>query len=465
MAKNDRSILYWDIKKALDDLDLKGPLRTHDEERIFIILSAADDNMAPDEIQGIEFDPEAKGASRARSFQITKWIRDFFKKDAINYSQLRTIMNRVVDLYFKFEDLDMNTEVSLEHCMVNNAYYEVLEKYKVYADPGKYPFIVIYNQDLDTCMKYPLFRLVAGLPHYSLIDSNKRLPTVDHINRNVLDTSNENLRYCNVVQNGYNHCIAKVAFHGIGKGPMVPKENTVLFGIYLWGVMFDCFVTNAEGDVDKDSFIRSWEKCPVINKAGCRYNAETLDPWIGVMNHFAVTVIKWAKQGKVFDKSTTPSQFGNGTKGFLKSLCDFFAEHSKKLVVYKTVFANDFVRALTFDLIKVTEAREFAHTNFLKVPEPSFTVPVNVIDPVDILNAFEHFTNKDHLRQGLMNAFAQLNQDKFPVVTSVYSYCPEKMCIVSKFGKPFSKKPVVLTEVPNKVDYIIKTSNCFYVVE
>ena len=466
-AKNDRSILYWDIKKPLDELELKGPLRTFDEDRIYKILSAAAENKTPDEIEGVEFDPEAKGASLAKSRQVSKWIRDFFQKDAINYSKIRLVLNRpTAGIYIKWDELE--AVVSLDDCMVNEEYVGVLEKYKIYAEEGQYPFIVINHEDLETCIKYPLFRVVAGLPHYSLLDINKRLPTVDHINRCVMDTSNENLRYCNVNQNGYNHCIAKVAFHGGAKGSIIPAEGTVMFGVYLWGVMFDYFVSHADGDIDKVSFLSSWEKNPVIDKDGCRYNEDTMGPWVGVMNQFAISVLKWARTtDDIYNRSTTLSQM-DVSKGFLKSVHSFFVDGIRPSdgrssgEIYKTVFVNDFVKALTYDLVKVVEAGEFAHTNFLKVPKPSSYVPIKVVDPLDILNDFEHTTSFDHLRKGLMNMFSQLKNEL--VISSVYSYCAERKCIVAKFGMP-NQEGVVLKEVPNKVDYLIKTPNCFYIVE
>jgi len=149
-------------------------------------------------------------------------------------------------------------------------------------------------------------------------------------------------------------------------------------------------------------------------------------------------------------------------QGFLKSVHIFFVDGIRPSdgEIYKTVFVND--------LVKVVEAGEFAHTNFLKVPEASSYVPIKAVDPLDgrsdILNEFEHTTSFDHLRKGLMNMFSQLNNNK-SVISSVYSYCAERRCIVAKFVKPNKEDGVVLKAVPNTVDYLIKTPNCFYIVE
>jgi len=460
----------------------------HVSERppVYKILEAATQNLDPDDITEIAFDENAKGKSRARAIQLNAVLRDYFKdfEVAVSYHDIKRVLNRDVSgLYVKFEELETQyTVLSLEDCKIDKAYAGVFEDYRIFVgkDTTEYPFVIIYHEDLDVYYKYPVYRIVSGLPNFSLIDMKVRIPTVDHINRDPSDTSNENLRYCNTIQNAYNHCIAKMKFHGCKGGNVrVPNMGTKAFAIHLWGIMLDNFVTNAE--IDTGSFMRSWKKNPVIMKTGCRYavNADELDPWIGLMNQFAIEVMKWVKQEEeqlvYLDKTSTTCEFFV-YKSFIGKVQDFFPLDEP---IYKTVFKNEFVQALTYDIIKVVDAGEFAHTNFLKVPEPSTKVPVKPVDPVAILNNFEHHYNTEFLRQNLENNFGKQFKDGLrpkrsdfvgpklcDEVHSVYSFCKKRKFIVAKFGlKKSGKKAIKLVEVPYKVDNLIKTPNCFYIVE
>jgi len=447
------------LMKELKARDDKSDMET----KICNIMCAAAENMDAKDIEGIDFDHEAKGASKKYTIQVNAIIREYFKgrgvEEDVNFYKLKMWLARDLSdrIYIPFADCEGFAAVTQDKCKIDPAYVDVFDKYKLMGSDAtaEYPFFLIYHEDLDICIKYAVYRAVAGLPPFAMIDFNKKLPTVDHINRVVTDTSNGNLRYCNTMQN----CISKVKYHG--GGCHTPLEGTKAFAVHLWGNMLDNFVTNA--DIDTESFMKSWKKKPVILKTGCKYvsNAEELDPWIGIMNQFAIGVLKWLKQEEeqleFLDKTSTTCEFFV-YKSFIGTVQDFFPLDEK---VYKSVFKNEFVKALTYDIIKVAEAGEFAHTNFLKVPEPSSTVPVKPMDPVDILNNFEHCYNPEYLRQTYENLFSK----KFVgPVTSAYSYCKKRRCIVAKFAEPTGMCQK-LTQVPYKVDHLIKSPESFYIVE
>lgn len=114
----------------------------------------------------------------------------------------------------------VNTEnlqpVLLDDLRLDQDVCDQLRGYKLYRDDKSYIFVLIRYD--NRYFPYYIHRYIAGLTHTTHIRENRRLPTVDHINRDASDNRRCNLRWCTRSQNNFNQIDRKPKrFKGVGK--------------------------------------------------------------------------------------------------------------------------------------------------------------------------------------------------------------------------------------------------------
>jgi len=216
----------------------------------------------------------------------------------------------------------------------------------------------------------------------------------------------EDMRYATIVQSLYNRCQkASNKYHGMTcKGTMsiIPFDRITCDYIKynIWGMLLDNYLQFGkipELPPRKDSY---------IDTNSCRYKAlkEDAAHLLPLLNTF-IYHVKKLDNSIVYTQYTMKSDIKVSSE-FLKGILSYYPENT---LIYGLCPKKQVIGALVWDLWKIKEAGEFAHTNFIKTPEPSSKIKVHTKSPADILNMFEQERDRKYKDSRLVNKDFDVN--------------------------------------------------------
>lgn len=273
----------------------------------------------------------------------------------------------------------------------------------------QYPSFIIYTPGAKSpYFLYNIYRYFAQLPAFASLSHTKKLPTVDHINRNKLDSRLENLRYCTAKQNTANSCKLNTnKYHGITKGNQLSIKDIIgKEKIVVWTSIFDHFLEkhpNYKTDHQHLIYIDIHDACPntIDHLHEFKDKIYIMDLFIDGFLKLKDSEYQYSKETKISDIPIEEYQH----IPFLKMIVSNINHHHK---VYKIAFKHDYIAALAFDIDRYSKYGEFAHMNFIKSKQRITHIRLNntILSPIDILNLFEKeydqkFLAENAVKQGL----------------------------------------------------------------
>ena len=295
---------------------------------------------------------------------------------------------------------DSSEWTRLDSVMVDEDVREILDGVDVYVQDTGYPFIPIYHPN-EIMLRYDLFRYVGGLPHWTALSQEWRLPTIDHIHHDKMDTRRKNLRYCTTKQNGKNICGSSSLYHGVNRQnectlPRPLSEADAIRNLYVrtWGSL----ITPAMMD-GYEGYSRSylWEgacKGSLLSTIP-ESHLSFLDAFIGELLSTMDDLVEEEYTREVLERRA------EGRETLMAILRD-----TKELRL-RSVIRPTYIGAVCYDIVKIHGRGEWAHTNFMRIPEPRYTLEDtrHDMDPVEVLNMYEEhrdveFVNEEYERLG-----------------------------------------------------------------
>lgn len=400
------------MNKEEIEAELRSLSKYSEEYKILAIVCIPDLQLSVDMVwtddgkvlsHGIEYDTSCDKFERKGLV--------FTKKNGTAYKCLKSMknmMNRVtmdlVGLYtseiqrlfrttreilqdeFVITNLDDIEQVDLSEILVDEEYMEILKDYTFYIKKPRnekyfYPFILLKVG--DEYMPYYMYKYVSGLSFSKKISESCYLPTVDHINRNTKDNRLSNLRYCSVTQNSWNSCRMgqNSIYHGVSENSSMniicksEKEERVRDIIRFWTRLIDEKYDSIEG------YIVDYEK--YYDKSYCGWQGLVNDikddqelVFLGEISQEILKLIPMLDDFKEdedrmvnIEKLKEKVPFINCQK-LLNKVDTLYFE-------VKRVLQRRHIAALGVDIYRIYCHGEFAHTNFLKVPNVKITCREN----------------------------------------------------------------------------------------
>jgi hypothetical protein len=267
-------------------------------------------------------------------------------------------------------------------------------------DPKPYPFMIVENPD-GTKHKYDMYRYIAHLPNFTRLTNEYKLPTVDHINRNIYDNQARTFRYCTFTQNAWNKCnLGTSCIHGVAKSGNGKKWVVTLLGngvLQICQTWFTLFATyppiTTNITTNKNMFSNN----------ACQSRLISTIPDIALVNEFIIEVFDLIQTSNIenelyeiterttmIDKTTIPKSH-YASRRLMSQLYNAAPDKFKVTASYDV----EYIPALIVDLYKLRINGEYTHTNMLAVPPPKNTVADYLVkkkeSPCDILNKFEKY--------------------------------------------------------------------------
>jgi hypothetical protein len=271
--------------------------------------------------------------------------------------------------------------------------------YMVKNDTNSYPFIVIENPD-GTISRYDIYRYAAGLPIFTRLTNEYRLPTVDHINRNTHDTTTGHLRYCTLTQNAWNKCRLGVScIHNVDQNANGKKWVVTLHAPPMplricetWCTLF------CNANLDDIHGIYGTNTSMFSNES-CQNRLIKTIPHIGTVNAFVRELLDlistpgietYEMDGVKIKPNTIPTCHYTH-----RPILSMLYNSAPPIFNVTASYDDAYIPALIVDLCKLQMHGEYAHTNMLRVPKPKNTVASYSHDktPIDILNYFGKYRN------------------------------------------------------------------------
>jgi hypothetical protein len=275
---------------------------------------------------------------------------------------------------------------SLSDLMIDEKFKDILCNMDIYitnTEKAKhYPFMLIEVQRSalnyacsevgpDSYLRYDLYRYLVGLPFYITLDDNRKLPTVDHINRDPRDDRLSNLRYCSNFQNQWNACNpTSIGFHNVTKFGAMNIYNDplcIVEIIRLWVMLLNTAYEDAE--------LREFE-CGVdfLNPKGCKSGLiKQFEDMFPVFNRFVFEMIEF-----IIPSFTTHGYKEDEkhmiTKTKIKDMVSLdalmcktmFDKYPSEEIKVQQNCSRPHLSALGVDIFKFLTHGSFAHLNFLK---------------------------------------------------------------------------------------------------
>lgn len=277
---------------------------------------------------------------------------------------------------------------------------DIIRNYNIYIDDeSPYPSFAIYSTENNRYHWYNIYKYFAQLPINASLSFDRKLPTVDHINRNKFDSRLSNLRYCTTQQNAFNRCnsYGKNKYHGVQDRLIAIRDcsTTIEYKIVSWAYMFDSFIfhnPDFKTDYNNDfEFIDIHEECCSFVKQ----HVHEFQDKINIMNLFIYEFFKIINSNVLYSKETRIEDIHSSEYKYttlLTHIVTSFKHHSSGKSVFKTTFKHDYIAALAYDIYNYVNHGQYAHMNFLRSPPKTSNIVLKadeILSPVEVLNRFE----------------------------------------------------------------------------
>jgi hypothetical protein len=303
--------------------------------------------------------------------------------------------------------LDTVTPANLSKYKFDTDILHILTEYDIYTDSNEqYPFLLVHIPLYNKYLKYPVYRYIAQLPFYVRVSHEYRLPTVDHINRDIMNNQRNALRYCDHCQNHMNQCTKTrntiTQYHGVlanGRTSMPKINRDIAYVAKVWSiasfwcrVLAECYTTIKQDATDR-------HQLQYLTATACK-SIEVFGDKATFVDKFVCDVIKLC---------TTTTFDYNDINSVSQVPCKEYEHYITLSALIKSAhpvsklrksFKLHHVAALVNDITRYVVYKDFAHTNFLTVPQPPHTVADAVTipkRPEEVLNTFEYLNDQDYM--------------------------------------------------------------------